>query len=104
MSGEPQQHEPTNHRGLLADPASYNLFQQQGQLAYCLSLKQFNQEIALQFHNTLRDRYATMKRIHIEFIEEVVVKVTGLPTNGERWIEDMDARVEKEQFSVHGDP
>ena len=83
MGGEPQQHEPTNHRVLLVDPSSCNLFQQQGWLVYCLSLKQFNQEIALQFHNTLRDGYGTVKGIHIKFIEEVVAEVTRLPTNGE---------------------
>ena len=71
---------------------------------YYLSLKQFDQEIALQFHNTLRDGYATVKGICIEFTEEVVVEVTGLPTNGERWMEDMDVHAAKEQFLVHGDP
>ena len=71
---------------------------------YCLRSRQFDQEIVLQFHNTLRDGYATVKGIHIEFIEEVVAEVTGLPTNGERWTEDMDRQAAKEQFSVHGDP
>ena len=103
MGGEPQRLEPVDHRVLLANPASCNLFQR-GWLAYCLSLKQFDQEIALQFYNMLRDGYATVKGIHTKFTEEVVAKVTGLPTNGERWMEDMDARTAKEQFSVHGDP
>ena len=52
----------------------------------------------------LRDGYATMKGIHIEFTEEVVTEVTGLPTNGEQWIEDMDVWATKEKFSIHGDP
>ena len=45
-------------------------------------LSQFDQKIALQFYNTLRDGYATVKGIWIEFIEEVVAEVTGFPTNG----------------------
>ena len=104
MGGELQRYEPTDHRVLLADPASCNLFQQRGWLAYCLSLKQFDQEIALQFHNTLRDGYATVKGICIKFTKEVVAEVSGLPKNGERWMEDMDAQTEKEKISVHGDP
>lgn len=63
MGGEPQQHELADHRVLLADPTTCNLFQQQGWLAYYLSLKQFDQEIVLQFHNTLRDGHATVKGI-----------------------------------------
>ena len=58
----------------------------------------------LQFHNTLRDGYATIKDIQKEFTEEVLEEVTGFPTNGEQWIEDMDAWVAEEQFLVHGDP
>ena len=45
-----------------------------------------------------------MKGIHIKFTKEVVVEVTGLPTNGERWMEDMDTQVAKEKFLVHKDP
>ena len=53
MGGDPQRHDPVDHKVLLADAATCNLFQQRGWLAYCLSLKQFNEEIALQFYNTL---------------------------------------------------
>jgi hypothetical protein len=88
----------------LADPATCSLFQQRGWLAYCLSLKQFDQEIVLQFHNTLRDGHATVKGIWIEFIEEVVAEVSGFPTNGEQWTKDMDARQAKGKFSVPRDP
>ncbi len=73
-------------------------------MAYCLSLKQFDQEIALQFHNTLKDGYATVKGIWVEFTKEIVAEVSGLPTNGENWIDDMDARQAKDQFSILGDP
>jgi hypothetical protein len=52
----------------------------------------------------LKDGHATVKGIWIEFIEEVVAEVSGFPTNGECWTEDMDARQAKEQFSTLGDP
>ena len=63
MGGEPQWHDPVDHRVLLENPKTCSLFQQRGWLAYYLSLKQFDQEIVLQFHNTLRDGYATIKGI-----------------------------------------
>ena len=83
MGGEPQRHELADYKVLLANPATCNLFQHQGWLAYCLSPKKFDQEIVLQFHNTLRDGHATVKGIQIEFIEQVVEEVTGLPIDGE---------------------
>ena len=83
MGGEPQWHEPADHKVLLENLATCSLFQQWGWLAYCLGLKQFDQEVVLQFHNTLRDGYVTVKGIRIEFTKELVAEVTGLPTNGE---------------------
>ena len=91
MGGEPQQNELVDHRVLPENLVTCSLFQQWGWLAYCLSLKQFDEEIVLQFHNMLQDGYANFKGIRIEFIEQVVVEVTGLPIDGEQWIEDMGA-------------
>ena len=95
MGGDPQRHKPAEHRVLLSDANMCNLFQQRGWLDYCLSLKHFDKEIALQFHNSLQNGYAMVKGVRIEFIEKVVVEVTGLPTVGERWSEDIDARAAK---------
>ena len=91
MGGEPQRHEPADHRVLLSDANTCNLFQQRGWLDYCLSLKQFDEEIAFQFHNSLQNGYALFKGVRIEFTKQVVVEVTSLPTEGERWLEDIDA-------------
>ena len=62
---------------------------------YCLILKQFDEEIALQFHNYLQNGYAMVKGVRIEFTKQVLVEVIGLPTAGERWSEDIDARATK---------
>ena len=104
MGGDPQRHEPADHRVLLSDANTCNLFQQRGWLDYYLSLKKFDEEISLQFHNSLQEGYATIKGFRIEFIEQVVVEVTGLPTAGERWSKDIDARAAKAQFALHDDP
>lgn len=90
MGDELHCHEPSDHTVLLTNQATCNIFQQRGWLVYYLSLQRFDEEIALQFHNTLHEGYATVKGVRIEFLEEIVAEVTGLLTIGERWSEDMD--------------
>ena len=89
---------------LLSDANTCNLFQQRGWLDYYLSLKQFDEEISLYFHNSLQNGYVTVKGARIKFTEQVVAEVTGLPTAGERWSEDIDTRAAKAQFALHDDP
>ena len=45
-----------------------------------------------------------IKCVRIEFIEQVMVEVTGLPIAGERWSKDIDTRATKAQFALHDDP
>ena len=45
-----------------------------------------------------------VKGVHIEFTEQVVAEVTGLPTAGERWSKDIDVKAAKAQFLLHDDP
>ena len=104
MGGDPQRHEPADHRVILVDENTCNLFQQRGWLDYQLSLKQFDEEISLQFHNSLQEGHAMVKGVRIEFIEQVMAEVTVLPIVRERWSKDIDARAAKAQFALHDDP
>ena len=45
-----------------------------------------------------------VKGLRIEFIDEVLTEVTGLPYEGEKWAKFFDLWTTRAQFSVHFDP
>ena len=63
----------------MGDATNCEMFRRRGWLDYYLSLKGFDEEISLQFLSTLNDGFAMVKGLKIEFIDDVVVEVTGLP-------------------------
>lgn len=79
MGGGIQRNEPIDHQVLLGDANSYEMFRRRGWLDCFLILNRFDEEVALQFMTTLRDGIAVVKGLRIEFLEEEIVKVTGLP-------------------------
>ena len=79
MGGDLQRHELVDHTILLNDVPTCEMFRRRGWLDYCLSLKGFNEEVDLQFMTTLKDGVVEVKGLKVEFIEDVVVEVIGLP-------------------------
>lgn len=88
----------------LGEVTSCEMFRRRGWLDYYLSVKEFNEEVSLQFMSTLKDDFSMVKGLRIEFIKDVVAKVTGLLQEGENWVKDFDLHMARAQFSVHLDP
>ena len=80
-----QRNGPIDHRVLLGDPTTCEMFRRRGWLDYCLSLKGFNEEVSCQFMTTLRDGVVVVKDLRIKFSEEMIVEVTRLPQEGKNW-------------------
>ncbi len=57
---------------------------------YCLSLKGFDEKISLKFISTLKDFFAVVKGLKIEFTKDIVPKVTSFPHEGKTWAKDLD--------------
>lgn len=104
MGGDLQWHELVDHRVLLNDASSCEMFRRRGWLDYCLSLKGFDEEVALQFLSTLKDGFAGFKGLKIEFMKDVVAEVIGLPQEGEQWVKNFNLRSVRAQFTLHSDP
>lgn len=90
IGGDLQRYELVDHTILLNDAPTHEIFRRRGCLYYCLSLKGFNKEVSLQFMSTLKDEVAEVKGLKIEFIEDVVIEVIGLPQDGEPWVKYFD--------------
>ena len=79
MGGGLQRYEPVDHKVFFGDASSCEMFKRRGWLDYYLNLKGFDEVVDLQFLSTLKDGFAMVKGIKIEFIEDVVAKFIGLP-------------------------
>ena len=79
MGGGLQRYDTVDYKVLLGDVANCEMFRRRGWLDYCLSLKGFDEEVALQFLSTLKDGFVVVKGLKFEFIEDIVAKVTSFP-------------------------
>lgn len=100
MGGELIRHEPTIHEGLLQDVVCEHYFRNHDWLHYFLKIKDFNDEIAVEFMHSFDEGEATVKRLRVIATEQQIAEVIGLLQEGDLFPESKDARSVKAEFTI----
>jgi hypothetical protein len=82
MGGSIIHYEPTTTALLELYLEAYQIFLQAGWLSYFQRLQGFDQQQVLQFAQNLQEDHSIIQGVRILVIEEDIVQVSGLPTNG----------------------
>jgi len=69
-----------------------------------LKLNGFDENVALEFAQTLSEGKAMVKGLEVLAIEEIIVEVIGLPVDGKNYPVTRDARSARAEFTEPGDP
>lgn len=96
--------EPTVHDVILQDALSLAKFMNCGWLDYFLKLDSFNEDIALEFAQTLSDGKEMVKGLEFMATEETIVEVIGLSIEGESYPTSRNVRSARENFTKPSDP
>ena len=81
--------EPTNHTTLLGDQVCLPLFQARGWTNYMLKLSTWDEELTLEFLQTLKDGIAIIRGVRVFFSPEITIEIMELPLAGEEFSETM---------------
>lgn len=79
MGGEVVHHEPSNVSVLRQNPELLEVFRTIGWLQYFERLQGHDDYVALDFARNLEGNHSEVKGMPIEFFEQAIAEVTGLP-------------------------
>jgi len=71
---------------------------------YMLKLFAWNEELALEFLQTLRDGFAIVRGERVSFSPKIVENIIEFPLEGEQFSDTLDTFLARSQFIVHIDP
>ena len=64
----------------------------------------WEEELTLEFLQTLRDGFATIKGVRVSFSAEIATEIMEFPLEGEEFLGTLDVVSARAQFIVHRDP
>ena len=79
MGGEPIHHETSNVSMMRQNPEALEVFRAAGWLQYFEKLQGYNNYVALDFAMNLEGDCFVVRGVPIDFSEQVIAEVTGLP-------------------------
>ena len=104
MGGDLIRQEPADHTTLLGDQVCLPIFQANGWTNYMLKFSTQDEELALEFLQTLKDSIATGRGCKGSILTRNFAKIMEFPLAGEEFSEAMDPVMARAQFLVHTDP
>ena len=90
MGGDLIRKEPFDHTTLLNDNLCIPLLQASNWMTYILMLSNWDEEVTLQFLQTLKDGVVEVKGLRVPFSLKIVVEIMELPLEGEEFSDAMD--------------
>lgn len=69
-----------------------------------MKLNGFNEDIALEFSQTLFEGKSMVKGMEVLATEEIIAEVTGFPSNGENYPASRDTKSARAEYTKPGNP